>query len=186
MGGRPLAMLDGANHLRSQAVSAAHHIDSNGPLQASRSLLEQVAAQQREQCTHFGIGPAPVVGRECIQAQRADAAPRRRLDDSVDRLGPLAVTGRAGQAALRCPAPIAVHDDCYMHILLLCGTKHTSQKNHMRRVALITASMWSRYRFKAFPPSAVRRQTVLGRRCSKDFVQVKYLASSSLRACALK
>src|ERR1700674_2250108 len=157
MGGRALAMLDGAKHLRRQAVSAADHIDSNGPLQTSRCFLEQVAAQKREQCTHFGIGPAPVVGRECIKAQRADTAPRRRLDDPVDRLGPLAVTGCAGQATPRCPTPIAVHDDCYMHILLLCGTKFIGQKNHMRRGALITASMWSRYRFKAFFPSAVSR-----------------------------
>src|SRR5262249_36699675 len=41
-------------------------------------------------------------------------------------------------------------------------------------------------RLSALRPSAVSRYTVFGRRSAKDLVQLRYLASSSLRACALK
>ena len=44
------------------------------------------------------------------------------------------------------------------------------------------ASMWFRYCSKARLPAAERRYSVLGRRPAKDFVQVMYPASSSLRA----
>src|SRR5271165_1175837 len=48
------------------------------------------------------------------------------------------------------------------------------------------ASMWYRYRSKAFRPGAVRRYSVLGILPSNDFVHVTYCASSSRRACTLR
>ena len=45
--------------------------------------------------------------------------PSRRLDHLVDRLGAGSMTQRAGQAALRSPPPISVHDDGYVHGLRL-------------------------------------------------------------------
>src|ERR1700691_342702 len=52
---------------------------------------------------------------------------RRRFDDFVDGFGAGAVAGRSRQSALRCPASVAVHDDCYVHYVL-CITKLWSDK----------------------------------------------------------
>jgi hypothetical protein len=55
--------------------------------------------------------PSPVVGREREQREHLDAELARRFDDALDGVRAGAMAGGAIEAALRAPAPVAVHHD---------------------------------------------------------------------------
>ena len=79
-----------------------------------RSVLKleaQIALEQRHQRVDFGARPLPVLDRERVERQHADAQPRRRFDDVAHRIDAGTMALDARQVALRRPAPVAVHDD---------------------------------------------------------------------------
>ena len=77
-----------------------------------RAELEpDVPLQQHHQRVDFGARPLPVLDRERVERQHADAEPRRRFDDVANRVDAGAVPFDARQVPLRGPASVAVHDD---------------------------------------------------------------------------
>ena len=96
----------------------------------------------------------------------------------------LTAAGRPRQSPAERPPPVAVHDD--RDVQTLRRTERTlihkvsSRKKsdawrqapaYRSRVALINASMWSRYRSSARRPGPVSRYSVFGTRPSNDLVQ---------------
>src|SRR3989441_1323127 len=80
-------------------------------LEQAGHLAAEVAGEQSHQCCHLGRRAAPVVGGEGEQGEGADAESGRRLHDAAYRLRAGAMAGRAGPAAPRGPAAVAVHHD---------------------------------------------------------------------------
>ncbi len=74
-------------------------------------LGAQVALEQHHQRADLGGGPLPVLDREGVERQHADAEPGGGLDGVAHRLDAGAMPFDARQVPLRGPAAVAVHDD---------------------------------------------------------------------------
>src|ERR1700730_13138642 len=68
-------------------------------------------AQQRHKPGDLCVRALPVVGREGEEGERADAEPRRRVDNASCGTDAAAVAGQSRQPARGRPPPVAVHDD---------------------------------------------------------------------------
>ena len=77
----------------------------------SVALLDDVVAQELHQRGDLLERPLPVLRREGVQRQRAQADLARGAHHLAHRLGALAVPLDARQAVLLRPAAVAVHDD---------------------------------------------------------------------------
>src|SRR5262249_28776528 len=139
-----LAALDQLAQASAQTVATTDDVDADRLLQAATRLREQMALEQAEQCADFALRPLPVAGRERVQRQHADAATCGSLDDCVERGRAGAMPGGSRQVASRRPAAVAVHDDCDVHWRVLYVAELYGKFFYGRRVALITASTWSR------------------------------------------
>src|ERR1700722_12794902 len=120
MRGSPLTTLDRLEQAGIESVAASDDVDPYGLLEAPMCLSQQIPPQEREQRAHLGGGPIPVVGRERIQSQCADAVSTRRRNHRIDRFRARAMSGAARQMAARRPTPVTVHDHCYVHFRALC------------------------------------------------------------------
>src|SRR5688572_33142435 len=143
------AALDQVEQLHTQAVATADDVDADRLLDATPRLCLQMLLEQRKQAADFIQRALPVRSRECVQRQRPDPPPRRRFDDPVDRIRARAMAERTRQKLAQRPAAVTVHGDFDMHWRVLCITKLMGKKigaldSQARRVALITASTWSR------------------------------------------
>ena len=74
-------------------------------------LEPQIPLQQHHQRRDLGDRTLPVLDRERVERQDADAEPGRALDDLAHRLDAGAVPLDPRQVPLRRPAAVAVHDD---------------------------------------------------------------------------
>ncbi|GCC48803.1 hypothetical protein chiPu_0033289, partial [Chiloscyllium punctatum] len=97
-----------------QPVAAADHGEADTVAHQGCDLVGEIEPQQPHQRRDFGFRTTPIVARECVQRQRADALVGRGLDDAADRLDARFMSTQARQAAPRRPAAVAVHDDADM------------------------------------------------------------------------
>jgi hypothetical protein len=109
-GGRLLGRLDGAAQLGGEPVASADDLEPHAVGHAPRRLRGEVAAEEAHERPDLGRRAAPVVGREGVEGERADAERRCGLDEPSGgaRAGDVARGARA--SAPRRPASVAVHD----------------------------------------------------------------------------
>ena len=74
-------------------------------------VVPDEALQQRHQIGNFLRRSGPVLGRERVKRQVADAELRRRTHGLSQRFDTAAMPLNPGQAPLRRPAAVAVHDN---------------------------------------------------------------------------
>ena len=77
-------------------------------------IVADEALQEAHEVGHLLRRPAPVLGREAVDREIADAELDRRADGAPHRLDAAAMALDPGQAAPRRPAAVAVHDDRHM------------------------------------------------------------------------
>ena len=104
-----------------EPVPPADDLQPDAVADAARRLGAQVFPEQPHQRGHLERGPAPVVGREGVQGERADAEPRGRLDDPPHRLRAGPVSCGRGRPLPGGPAAVAVHDDADVEAGGACG-----------------------------------------------------------------
>src|SRR5439155_20532215 len=71
----------------------------------------EVATQEGHEPVHLARRALPVLGREGVQGEVADTELAAHLDDGAHGVLPHPMPLEAREAALLCPAPVAVHDD---------------------------------------------------------------------------
>ena len=102
-------------HFGGQLVGAADISDAHIVVVHALDVVDQVGAQQTHEEVDFGLGTAQIVlEREGVERQPRQVDARGRLDHVLDRLGALLMPEKAPEAALACPASVAVHDDGYV------------------------------------------------------------------------
>jgi hypothetical protein len=166
-----------ARHMHEGDGAAAERPLRPATVSCVSSLLHQPA--------HFARRALPVVRRERVERERPDAECGRRLDHSPHCAGPVPMASEPWQPSGRGPAAVAVHDDgdvettrMAFFIRRTLNNEVSSQKNlpaqrpSVLRVARISASMWLRYRSRAWRPRVASRNSVRGRRPSKVLTQV--------------
>ena len=89
----------------------ADHRETNAVADQGFDLVPEIEPQKPHQCGHFRFRPTPIVARERVEGQRADAVLRRRLDDAPDGFDTGFVSAQTRQSPPRRPPSIAVHDD---------------------------------------------------------------------------
>jgi len=122
-------------------------------------LTPDEEVQQPDECPHFRLGPLPVLRAERIEGQVLHAVIGKALDHAPDVFRPGPVARDPGQAPLRRPAPVAVHDDGDV-------PRHPSARNRRNQVA-------QELRFRPLPRGAAR--------CGLRLQGALLLSSCSLR-----
>jgi hypothetical protein len=110
-GGGALGLGDGGDHLGGQAIAAADHAQAHAVLHAAGGLLAQVGVKEVHEPARLLEGAPPVVRREGVEGEGADAEIGRRLHDAIDGVGAAAVALEPRHAPAHRPAAVAVHDD---------------------------------------------------------------------------
>lgn len=116
-GRRALSLLDKADQRRVKPIPAADHFEPHALFDELPGLAAKIAGEQAEQRPHLTLRPLPVVRRECVQGQRSDSQPRRRLHGSPDRFSPRPMPRQPGQPAGLRPTAVPIHDDGDMQTL---------------------------------------------------------------------
>jgi hypothetical protein len=102
-------------HLRAQrvgnAVAPPEEAGAHALLREIRELAVYRLVHQLQDRLHLVGRPRPVLGREGVDRERADALVDRGLDGAAEGARPLAMPLGDGQPAGGRPAPAAVHDD---------------------------------------------------------------------------
>ncbi len=107
--GRPAHTLP---HLVRQLVRTSHVLDAHVVIVHALHIVREVAFQQPHQKIHFRLWPLQVVLQgESVEGQPRQTDAGRGFHHVLDRLGARPVPKESLQAALSCPAPIAVHND---------------------------------------------------------------------------
>ena len=101
----PLAQVAG------DAVAPAEEPGPHALLGEVGQLLVDRLAEDLHQRRHLVRRAGPVLGREGVDGERRDPEVDRGLDGASQRARALAMPCLDGQAAGRCPAAVAVHDD---------------------------------------------------------------------------
>src|SRR5438094_552262 len=104
-------VVDPPAHLERHAVRTPEHAETHVALHELRQLRADRPLEQAQEGRHLVLRPTPVLGRERVQRQVAQAERVRGADDRARRLHALPVAGDARQAPPRRPAAIAIHDD---------------------------------------------------------------------------
>ena len=93
-------------------MGAADVCDAHIVVVHAFDVIHQVRAQQAHEEVDFGFGAAQIVfEREGVKGEPGQVDARGRLDHKLNRLGALLVAEKALEAALACPASVAIHDD---------------------------------------------------------------------------
>src|SRR6266511_2502948 len=103
--------LDGRAGVGGQFREAAQNVDADALLDEPVGLPAHRRLQQGEQAAHLLVRASPVLPAERVQGQVGDAAPDRVTEYVADGFDARGVALELRQAALPCPAPVAVHDD---------------------------------------------------------------------------
>src|SRR5258705_3205548 len=104
-------VVDAASHAGRQSVGPAEHAESSvASHQLGQLRVDRPLEQAHEHRDLVGRA-APVLGRERVEGQVAEAQRRGGANDRASRLHALVVSGHARQAAMGRPASVAVHDD---------------------------------------------------------------------------
>ena len=138
-GGR-LDALERPAERRRQPVPPADAAKSDAGLDERRCLGPQITVEERQEHCDFRPRPLPVVGGERVQRQRADAEPRRGLDDLTHAAHALLVPCRAREATRRGPPAVAVHDDGGVHHASRPARAENTEPQSTRAVACISTN----------------------------------------------
>ena len=114
--GQALTLLDLRQERAVEPIAAPDDIEADRLGEAAVGLRDEIAAQQAEERLHFRARTEPVIGREGIQRQRADVVLGGGAHHGIDRPGAGAMAGLTVEIAGVRPAPVAVHDDCDVHV----------------------------------------------------------------------
>src|SRR5262249_47071696 len=124
---------------RRQAAEAPDGEEADLVAHHPPELACEVPAQEGHEPVHLARRALPVLGRERVQGEVADAELAAHLDDRAHGVLPHPVPLEAREAALLCPAPVAVHDDGHV-ARQVCGIDLDHQ----------TAMISSSFCFKTF------------------------------------
>ena len=104
-------VVDAAAHAGRQPVGPAEDAESSVESHQLGQLRVDRPLEQAHEHRDLVGRAAPVLGRERVEGQVAEAQRRGGANDRASRLHTLVVSGHAWQAAMGCPASVTVHDD---------------------------------------------------------------------------
>src|SRR5580765_256286 len=88
-----LRVVDGGDERRRQPIATTEYRQAYAVLEAALGFDVKTAAKQANQRRDFARRSRPVVGRERVQRQRADAGANSRFDDLARRANGRVVSG---------------------------------------------------------------------------------------------
>ena len=107
---RRLALGERREDRGGHALVAADAAEADAVLEQRRTLRGEVLAAEEHERVDLLRGTFPVLAREGVERERLDAEPGALGHDPANALGALAMTEHPWHAALRGPAPVAIHD----------------------------------------------------------------------------
>ena len=108
--GGSLDGLDSVDENGGQAVAASDHADTHAGPEALRRLPANESVQEPHEARDLVCRALPVVRREAVERQRADAARGRRAHAPPDAADALLMPGGTRQPARGGPPAVAVED----------------------------------------------------------------------------